>query len=125
MDQNLKQQLSKDPDGLLTYEYIANHIGLCDHIMDDLIDNMIAVDTTGQYLVSAARYLHAIDAGQYKQHVSRLIAMAIEKDRQRCYLPDLLTSIWGDDYDRHVEQLSAADPNFRRISRRLFQNQGI
>ena len=33
MDQDLKKQLSQDPDGLLTYEYIANHIGLCDDIM--------------------------------------------------------------------------------------------
>jgi hypothetical protein len=26
MDENLKKQLSKDPDWLLTYEYIANNI---------------------------------------------------------------------------------------------------
>ena len=61
MDQDLKKELERDSDGLLTYEYIANHIGLCDDIMDELIDNMILVDGNGQFVVSAARYLNAID----------------------------------------------------------------
>ena len=52
MDQDLKKQLAADPDGLLTYEYIANNIGLCNDIMDELIDNMILVDSTGQFVVS-------------------------------------------------------------------------
>ncbi len=66
MDQDLAKKIGKDPDGLLTYEYIANHIGGCDHQMDDLIDNMINVDKTGQFIVSAARYLHAIDPSGYR-----------------------------------------------------------
>ncbi len=41
MEQDLKKRLSLDPDGLLTYEYIANHIGECDNIMGELVDNMI------------------------------------------------------------------------------------
>ena len=53
MDQDIKKQLSQDPDGLLTYEYIANHIGGCDQIMGELVDNMILVDPTGQFIVSA------------------------------------------------------------------------
>ena len=52
MDQDLKKQLSQDPDGLLTYEYIANHIGQCDDIMPELVDNMILVDKTGQFVAS-------------------------------------------------------------------------
>ncbi len=56
MDQDLKKELSHDTDGLLTYEYIANHIGQCDDIMDELVDNMNFVDGNGQFVVSAARY---------------------------------------------------------------------
>ena len=59
-EQELKA-LRRDTDGLLTYEYLANHIGECgpDEI-DTLIENMEHVDLTGQFLASAARYLHAI-----------------------------------------------------------------
>lgn len=65
MEQDLKKRLSLDPDGLLTYEYIANHIGECDNIMGELVDNMILVDPTGQFMVSAARYLYAINPEAY------------------------------------------------------------
>lgn len=119
MDQELKKHLSQDPDGLLTYEYIANHIGSCDDIMDQLVDNMILVDTTGQFVASAARYLSAIDSERYSAHISRLIATAIEKDRERRYLPDLAISIWGPDYESRAEELKASDDNFRRIYKRI------
>ena len=36
MDEELKKRLAADPDGLVTYEYIANHIGDIDDIMSDL-----------------------------------------------------------------------------------------
>lgn len=120
MDQDLKRELSNDPDGLLTYEYIANHIGECDNIMDDLADNMVLVDSTGQFLVSAARYLYAIDPEKYSAPISKLIANAIEKDRERRYIGDLLQAIWGADFMEHAEELSAADDNFRRIYKRLY-----
>lgn len=123
MDQELKRQLADDPDGLMTYEYIANHIGLCDDIMDDLVDNMILVDTTGQFVVSAARYLHAIDGNHYSGIISRLVGSAIEKDRERRYLPALVESLYGEDYADRVEELSSADDNFRRIYKRLFPSQ--
>ncbi len=119
MDQELKKYLSQDTDGLLTYEYIANHIGNCDHIMDELVDNMIFVDSTGQFAVSAARYLYAIDHVRYESQISRLIAVAIEKDREHRYLPDLVTAIWGDDYEARASELCASDNNFRRIYKRL------
>lgn len=120
MDENLKKSLSKDPDGLLTYEYIANNIDTCFCIIDDLIDNMINVDSNGQFLVSAARYLNAIDKEQYAAAISRLIAAAIEKDRERRYIGDLLQGIWGKDYTERIEHLNATDNNFRRIYKRLF-----
>ncbi len=120
MDENLKKKLSKDPDGLLTYEYIANNIGGCDDIIDGLVDNMVAVDKNGQFVASAARYLCAINRDKYAPQINRLIAAAIEKDRERRYLGDLLQGIWGADYAERAEELKAADDNFRRIYKRLF-----
>ena len=119
MNEDIKKELGKDPDGLLTYEYIANHINSIDDIIGDLVDNMITVDLNGQFIVSAARYLHAIDSEKYADAVSSLIAAAIEKDRERRYIGDLL-SLWGDDYAARAEELSASDDNFRRIYKRLY-----
>ena len=120
MDEILKKQLSKDPDGLLTYEYIANNIGSIDDIMLELAENIINVDMSGQFVVSAARYLNAIDKEKYAESINLLIKVAIEKDRERKYLGDLAVSIWGADYKEHAEQLSATDDNFRRIYKRLY-----
>ena len=64
VDEVLKK-LKKDEDGLNTYEFIANNIGNCDDIMPELIDNIIKVDRTGQFVVSTARYLTAIDRIKY------------------------------------------------------------
>lgn len=125
MDEELKKRLSADPDGLVTYEYMANHIGECAGIMDQLADNMIAVDRSGQFTVSAARYLNAIDSEGYAPVISRLIAAAIEKDRERRYIGDLLQSIWGEDYADRVDELNATDDNFRRIYKRLFPSAGL
>ena len=61
MDQALKKKLQDDPNGLMTYEYIANHMGQVDDIMSELVENIIDVDRSGQFVVSTARYLHAID----------------------------------------------------------------
>lgn len=121
MDENLKKQLSKDPDGLLTYEYIANNIETIDNIiMHELAENIINVDMSGQFVVSAARYLNAIDKEKFAESIDCLIKAAIEKDRERKYLGDLIVSVWGADYKERAEQLSAADDNFRRIYKRLY-----
>lgn len=119
MDQALKKTLSADKDGLLTYEYIANHIGECDDIMAELVDNMVKVDTTGQFVVSAARYLNAINPDTYAEAVKSLTAAAIEKDRERRYLPDLIESLYGADYAARAAELSATDDNFRRLYKRV------
>lgn len=121
MEDNLKKQLSKDPDGLMTYEYIANNIGEIDkEAMLELADNIINVDLSGQFVVSAARYLNAIDKETFAESIDRLIKAAIEKDRERKYLGDLMVSIWGADCKEHAEELSVSDDNFRRIYKRLF-----
>ncbi len=120
MTEEIKKQLAGDPDGLLTYEYIANHIDTCQDDIDFLVDNMINVDLSGQFVVSAARYLSAIDPVEFAPAISRLIASAIDKDRERRYIGDLLDSIYGSDYRERAAELSASDDNFRRIYKRLY-----
>ena len=120
MDQALKKKLQGDPNGLMTYEYIANHMGQVDDIMSELVENIIEVDRSGQFVVSTARYLHAIDREKYAQDIDLLIKAAITKDRERAYLGALATSIWGNDYQGRAQELMVSDDNFRRIYKRLY-----
>ena len=120
MDKALKAKLSKDPDGLQTYEYIANNIQEIDPILDELIENMVTVDPNGQFTVSAARYLNAIDSEGYSPAIRRLVAATIDKDREHRYLPDLLQGLYGSDYEVRAKELIAADDNFRRIYKTSF-----
>lgn len=122
MEEEIRKKLAADPDGLATYEYIANHIDSCSDDMDFLVDNMIKVDLVGQFVVSAARYLHAIDAETFREPIDKLVKAAIEKDRERRYLGDLLTSFYGADYAQRAAELSEADDNFRRMYKRIFPN---
>ena len=120
MDKELKNKLSKDNNGLLTYEYIANNMGSIDDIMPELVQNIIDVDLNGQFVVSTARYLNAIDKEKYKTEIDSLVKAAIEKDRERKYLGDLLADLWGSDYKEHAEELMSRSDNFRRIYKRLY-----
>ena len=120
MNSDLKKILDSDTDGLVSYEYLANHIDSCQDVINDIIENIIRVDKTGQFDASTARYLNAIDKETFAEYISRLIAAAIEKDREHRYLGDLLQGIWGEDYAKHVYELNAKDDNFRRIYKRLF-----
>lgn len=115
-----KKNLTFDPDGLLSYEYIANHIGQPEMDLDWLVSNMIRVDQKGQFTASAARYLSAIDSTAYSGQIDRLIAASIEKDREHVYLPALIKGIYGADYQDHVQELASTDNNFRRIYKRLY-----
>ena len=63
MEESLKKKLSKDPNGLMTYEYIANNIDNVDDIMPELVDNIIMVDHNGQFVVSKR-----ITLGAYFDH---------------------------------------------------------
>lgn len=119
MSEEILKKLRKDEDGLATYEYIANNIGNCDDIMPKLVENIIQVDRNGQFVVSTARYLHAIDKDKYAESIDTLIKAAIVRDREHKYIPDLLSSIWGADYAERVEELNK-DDNFRRIYKRVF-----
>lgn len=120
-----KKRLTSDPDGLLTYEYIANHIGTEGLDISWLTDNIIRVDGNGQFTGSAARYLHAIDSEHFAQCISRLIAATIDKDREHRYLPALMQGIWGDDCESRAAELSATNDNFRRIYKRLYPTSAI
>lgn len=61
----------------------------------------------------------------YADDISRLIAAAIDRDREHKYIADLLPSIWGEDYANHVDELSEADDNFRRVYKRVYAKPGI
>lgn len=121
MDTNIKKMLESDSNGLLTYEYIANNMGSIDDDMPELVDNMIMKDRTGQFVVSTARYLNAIDREKYAASIDLLVKAAIAKDRDHVYLGYLASSLWGADYKEHAEELSATDDNFRRIFKRLYR----
>ena len=120
MDNNTKKMLENDTNGLLTYEYIANNMGAIDDDMTALVDNMILKDRTGQFVVSTARYLNAIDSQKYAQSIDLLVKAAIAKDRDHVYLSYLAASLWGDDFKERATELSAKDDNFRRIYKRLY-----
>lgn len=122
MNNDLKKILNSDTDGLLTYEYIANHMGSCDEDMPVLTDNIIRVDMTGQITVSAALYLHATGAEKYREIIDKLIAASLSKDREHKYIVDLLSGIWGEDYKSHAEELKQESDNFRRIYKRVYVN---
>lgn len=120
-----KKTLMSDPDGLLSYEYIANHIGQPDLDLNWLTDNIIRVDQKGQFSASAARYLSAIGSDAFSSQIDKLIAAAIEKDREHAYLPALIKGIYGNDYQERADELSATDNNFRRIYKRLYPASSI
>lgn len=120
-----KKRLVSDPDGLLTYEFIANHIGTPELDIDWLCDNIIAVDSNGQFTGSAARYLNAINADQFAMQIDKLISATIDKDREHRYLPALLQGIWGSDCESRAAELSAMSNNFRRIYKRLYPTSAI
>lgn len=119
MDSDILKHLRDDTDGLLTYEFLANNIAeLSADEVNGLADNLIRLDKGGQFTASAARYLHATMPDTHRGSIDLLIGATIDKDRERKYLPDLLTGIYGKDYEENRESLMA-DNNFRRIYKRL------
>lgn len=120
MVEKIIKELEKDVDGLATYEYIANNVEVIDDDLDCLTDNLIKVDANGQFLVSAARYLAAVDKPRFAMAIDRMVASAIDKDRERAYIGSLLQSLYGDDYLERAEELRVSDNNFRRIYKRLY-----
>lgn len=124
IEDSIKKRLEADADGLATYEYIANHIDSCATDMDFLVDNMAKVDHTGQFVISAARYLYAIDPAVFAASIDRLVSIGIDKDRERRYIGALMEQFYGADYASRAAELSVSDNNFRRIYKRLYP-QGV
>lgn len=120
MTDETRNKIAKDPNGLMIYEYIANNIDNVEPDIDELIDYMLRADRNGQFVVSTARYLHAIDRNKFAAAIDRLIKAAIDKDREHVYLADLAYTIWGPDYKQNATTLAARDDNFRRIYKRLY-----
>lgn len=124
MNESDKQQLLMDTTGLLNYEYIINNLEKEETDLAFLIENISKRDITGQYIVSTVRYLVASNREKYASIISNLVAIAIDKDKERRYIGSLLADIWGVDYSSHVEELNKTDDNFRRIYKRIYP-QGI
>ncbi|MDE6310032.1 MAG: hypothetical protein K2L81_07560 [Muribaculaceae bacterium] len=121
MNNEIPKHVLKDPDGLVTYEYIANNIeSLNADNIQPLLDNLMRADTTGQFTASAARYLYAIDPTGFASAINTLVAATIDRDRERRYIGTLLQAIWGDDYQSRISELNVTDDNFRRIYKRLY-----
>lgn len=119
------KDLKNDADGMMTYDYLVNHISSCYSDMDFIVDNLREKDTTGQFLSSSARFLASIDKDTFAPWISRLIEGAIERDRERRYIWSLLKAIWGDDYEDRIEELDKSDDNFRRIYKRIHPELGV
>lgn len=111
--------LASDPDGMTSYEFLVNNFDLHPEAVALAVDNIGRVDATGQFAASAARFLHATDPDRFVSEIDRLLKQAIDKDREKAYLPSLLSCIWGDDYTARVDELRECDDNFRRIYKRV------
>ena len=121
MTEDVIKILRQDTDGLISYEYLANNIdSISAEDLKLLIENMTGVDMNGQFLASAARYLQAIDPDRFEEPIRSLTAATIDKDREHRYLPDLMISLYGEDYRQKAPQLVLTDNNFRRIYKRLY-----
>lgn len=116
----LDKNLENDADGMATYEYIVNNVECCREAMPALIENLVRVDRSGQFLASTARFLNAIDKESFSPFLPSLIEGAIAKDRERRYIGSLLEAIWGHDYKDRAAELRLSDDNFRRIYKRIY-----
>ncbi len=120
MNENDLNHLKQDTDGLLNYEYLANHIDTVEaDDVNTIIDNLSDIDRDGQFCASAAKYLNIIDSKRFADAVRRLVALTIDKDREHRYLLGLMTAIYGEDYAAGAGRLCESDNNFRRIYKRL------
>ena len=109
-----------DTEGLSTYEFIVNHLyELNDDQLNEIIDNLSRIDSTGQYLASASRYMHAVEAARFAPYTERMIGLTIDRDREHRYIGELMTAFYGNDYKEKAGELSG-DNNFRRMYKRLF-----
>lgn len=120
-----EDQEALEEAGLDAYQYLIDHCETCGDEISEHIARLRSVDSTGQFLASAARYLAALDRERFEPWLTSIIEGAIEKDRERRYIGSLLKAIWGEDYMERAEELKASDNNFRRIYKRIFPEETI
>ncbi len=109
-----------EQEGFEAYQTIIDNCETCGDRMSEFVAHLRSIDTSGQFLASAARYLAALDRERFEPWLTPLIEGAIEKDRERKYIGSLLQAIWGSDYMDHAEELKESDNNFRRIFKRIY-----
>lgn len=121
MSENTTQgPVSDEGKGMEIYEYIVNNVEDCRDRLDNLIMELKKADSSGQFLASTARFLAAVDRETFDEFLPQLIEGAIERDRERRYIGQLLEAIWGVDYKERAEELSATDDVFRRLYKRVY-----
>lgn len=108
-----------EEEAMEVYQYIVDNCENCSSEMPELIERLKNVDMSGQFFASTARYLAAVDRDNFEPWLAPLIETAIEKDRERKYIGSLLSSIWGEDFEKRAESLKETDNNFRRIYKRI------
>lgn len=119
MSEQLKT-LDPEADGMTVYEYIVNNVDTCQEDMEPLVEHLKRVDNSGQFLSSTARFLAAVDRDRFNEWISPLVEGAIDKDREHRYIGSLLESLWGNDYQDHIDELRAEDDVFRRLYKRVY-----
>lgn len=114
------KELEKDIDGLRTYEFLVNNLESLDNEqLTAIVDRLATVDHSGQYLASGVRYMNGVDKVKYSDHIKRMTALTIDRDREHKFIGDLILNLYGANYyDRTTE--FANDDNFRRMYKRLY-----
>lgn len=110
---------SLENKGMELYEYIVDNVETLPELPDEIVAKLKAVDNSGQFLASTARFLAAVNRERYEKWLTPLIEAAIDRDRERRYIGSLLEAIWGARYEDNAEELKQTDNNFRRIYRRI------
>lgn len=106
--------------GMVIYEEIVNNVDCGGECLDQKIHELKQADPTGQFLCSTARYLAAVNREGYASYLPTLIDAAIDRDRERRYIGQLLEAIWGKDYAEKADELRSTDDCFRRLYKRIF-----
>lgn len=119
-DNHTQNQAPDEGRGMEIYEYIVNNVTDCRDQLDNLIMELKHADSSGQFLASTARFLAAVDRETFDEFLPTLIEAAMEKDRERRYIGQLLEAIWGQDYKERADELVATDDVFRRLYKRVY-----
>lgn len=113
-------KIEPEEAGMAIYEEIVNNVDTCKDKLNQLIYDLNRVDISGQFLCSTARFLAAVDREEYEEYLPTIVEYAIDKDRERKYIGQLLQAIWGEDYMDHADELKETDDLFRRVYKRVY-----